>query len=33
MGIFGGSAKPQYLTGDKTAIDAFVDEFDVRFLC
>jgi len=29
MGIFGGSEQPQYLTGDKTAIDAFVDKFDV----
>lgn len=29
MGIFGGSAQPQYLTGDKAAIDAFVDKFDV----
>ncbi|KAK6414015.1 p-nitrophenyl phosphatase [Oleoguttula sp. CCFEE 5521] len=29
-GIFGGSSTstPQYLTGDKTAIDAFIDHFD-----
>ncbi|OQO12614.1 hypothetical protein B0A48_02076 [Cryoendolithus antarcticus] len=29
-GIFGGSSTttPQYLTGDKTAIDAFIDQFD-----
>jgi hypothetical protein len=24
-----GSAKPQYLTGDKSSIDAFIDKFDV----
>lgn len=25
-------SKPQYLSGDKAAIDAFVDKFDVSFL-